>query len=240
MKKYLFVISFILGSLLLSAQDMDKIIQKHLEASGQEKLNKVECIISTGAINMPSMGMEMKYTITRSRPENLKLESDFNGSTMIQSYNGSEGWIYAPGLGIPEPKAMGPTELESARSQATMDFPLYKYSERGENAEYIGEENFNEKPSYHIRLTSAAGVVVDYFIDKGSYLMNGYTASQSINGQDLNIQTSLSDYKKIKGTMHPQTTTVKMNGQVMSIMKVENIKYTSKADPAQFGKPEVE
>ncbi|MFZ5941894.1 MAG: hypothetical protein ACOYXB_15100 [Bacteroidota bacterium] len=240
MKKQFLVLALSFAVFMLNGQDVNSVIQKHLKASGQEKLSKVESIVTSGTISMPSMGMEMSFSLTKARPVLLKLESDFNGSPMIQVFNGTEGWTYAPGLGVPEPVEMGAQEITSARSQAKIDNPFYNFEERGEKAELVGEESFNDKPCFHVKLTSEEGNVVDYFINRDSYLLDGYITSQSINGQDIMLQTSVSDYKKIKGTMQPLTSTVKMNGQVISIMKVNEIKFGAKADPGNFGKPATE
>jgi len=237
MKKNVLLFALLIGGMLLQAQDAQTVISKYLKVSGQEKMAKTECIVAKGVISMPMMGMEMPFTITKARPSYLHMESEFAGSKMVQTYNGETGWIYAPGIGIAEAREFTEDELKAIVSQVKMDFPLSDYMSNIEQIQLVGEEKFNNKDCFHIQFKSGDENVTDYFINKDSYLLEGLTSTQDANGQKINVTTSFSEYKKVKGIMQSFVATNKMEGQILSIIKTEEITYSKTPDQAFFGKP---
>ena len=115
----------------LSAQNLDKILNDHYKASAQEKMTKIKTIRTSGKNVIATMGMETGFTLYQSRPNNLRVEADFQGSKIIQTYNGTTGWMYAPAMGINDPKELGTEELKSILTQAEFESPLWKYKEKG-------------------------------------------------------------------------------------------------------------
>ena len=107
MRKLLFFLALTAFALpTLKAQSLDQILKDHYKASGQEKMNKVQTMITKGKITYVTAGMESAITMYQARPNKLRLEASILGSKVIQTYNGSTGWMYAPTMGIAEPREM--------------------------------------------------------------------------------------------------------------------------------------
>ena len=115
----------------LSAQDLNKILDDHFKASGQDKKSDITSVVMTGKNNMAAMGMEMGISLYQVRPNKLRVEADLVGSKLIQTFDGTDGWLYAPLMGIAEPQKMDADQLKAILSQTEIDSPLWKAKEKG-------------------------------------------------------------------------------------------------------------
>ena len=113
-------IAFSLLSLTLittNAQDLKTILDAHYKAAAQEKMEKIETITTKGK-NMYSMaGLESGFSMYQARPNKLRIEAEVQGTQVIQTFNGETGWMYAPAMGISEPKELSGQELETILNQ---------------------------------------------------------------------------------------------------------------------------
>jgi outer membrane lipoprotein-sorting protein len=232
-------ISFVLAAFALSslaAQDLDKILNDHFKASAQDKMSNITSTIMKG--KMVTMGMETEITMYLARPSNLRVEASIMGSKMIQTYDGTTGWTYAPAMGVPEPIEMGTEELKGILNQANMDSPLWNYKEKGNNLELLGTSE--DGSAYKIKLTKAEGDEMVIFISKESSLTTKVITSQSVNGMDAEIESEIKDYKTIKGIPVAHYMGSKMSGQLVLTITFESIEFNKALDSSLFGKPAVE
>ena len=220
----------------IAAQDLDKILNDHFKASAQEKLANITSVSMKGKV--VAMGMETDITLLQARPSNLRIEMTIMGSQMIQTYNGTTGWTYAPAMGLTEPLEMGTDELEGVLDQANMDSPLWAYKEKGNNLELLGSSE--DGSAYKIKLTKAEGGEMVIFISKETSLMSKVIANQSVNGMDTEIEMEMKDYKTIKGIPVAHYMASKMSGQLVSTITLESIEYNKTMDSSLFEKPVVE
>jgi outer membrane lipoprotein-sorting protein len=220
----------------VSAQDLDKILNDHYKASAQDKMSKISSVTIKG--NVSAMGMDMGLTLYQSRPSKLRMEADFAGSKIIQTYNGTTGWTYAPAMGITEPQQLGTEELKSIMKQAEMDSPLWDYKAKGNKVELLGTSD--DGSAYKLKVTAPEGDVMTIFIDKETSLISKMVSSQNVNGMDAEIETEVKDYKNVKGIPVAHYMATKMGGQVVSTITFDNIEYDQKLDAALFEKPVVE
>ena len=219
----------------LSAQDLDKILNDHYKASGQEKMSKITSVTING--KMSAMGMETGIIIYQSRPSKLRVEAEFMGSKMIQTYNGTTGWTYAPAMGVTEPREMGTDELKGILNQANMDSPLWDYKKKGNNVELLGTTE--DGSANKIKLTTAEGDEITIFLSKKTSLMTKVITTQMAQGMETVIETELKDYKDVKGIPTAHYMGSKMGGQVVSAITFESTEYNKALDASLFEKPAV-
>ncbi|MCK5135494.1 MAG: hypothetical protein KAR19_06865 [Bacteroidales bacterium] len=239
MRTLLFSISvFILITPSTTAQDLEKILADHYKAAAQEKMQKVETIITTGKNIYSMAGIESSFTLFQSRPNNIRVQGDFQGSKVIQTYNGQTGWMYAPMMGISEPQEMKGNELETLMSQTEFESPLWNYMEKGNTLELAGKSD--DGSADHIKLTTGNGDVRHLFIDRNSHLITSLKTSQIMGGSETEIEVIMKDYKRIKGIPVAHHIITKMNGQVVTTIQIEEVEFNKKIDQTLFGKPAVE
>jgi len=233
------MISFVIAAfaiLSLSAQDIDKILSDHFKASGQEKLSKITSTTLNG--KMVAMGMETGVTLYQERPNKLRFEASFAGSDIIQTFNGTTGWTYAPGMGLTQPQEMGAEELKGILLQADMDSPLWDFEAKGNKVELAG--NSEDGSSYLVKLTTADNDEMTIGINKETSLISKVITSQMANGMETEIEIVMKDYKDVKGIPTAHNMETKMGGQVISTITFESIEYNKTLDPALFEKPVIE
>jgi outer membrane lipoprotein-sorting protein len=219
----------------LHAQQLEEILQAYYTAAGQEKMDKIETIITSGK-NLYSMaGIESGFIIYQARPDKIRIESKFKGSTVVQTYNGKTGWMVAPTMGIPEPKEMSSTELKSLLSQAEFENPLWNYAERGSSLELI--ETGADYPADQLRLTRSNGDVLHFFIDKKSHLISSIRSSRVMGGSKTEITTVLQDYRSTRGIPMARKIQTRMNGETVTTIEIDKIEYNRNIDTILFEKP---
>jgi outer membrane lipoprotein-sorting protein len=220
----------------VSAQDLSKILNDHYKASAQDKMSKITSATIKG--NISAMGMEMGLTLYQARPGKLRVEADLAGSKVIQTYNGTTGWTYAPAMGILQPQQLGAEELKSIVKQADMDSPLWDYKAKGNKVELLGSSD--DGSAYKIKVTAAEGDQMTIFINKETSLISKMVSTQFANGMDMEIETEVKDYKNVKGIPVAHYLATKMGGQVVSTITFESVEYDQNLDASLFEKPVIE
>src|ERR1700690_2326292 len=81
----------------------DQIVQQHVEAIGGEaKLNAIQTLVVSGKASILGQ-TEAPLTIQVKRPNQLRLEIDFQGRKIVQAFDGVTAWTMNPMIGA-EPK----------------------------------------------------------------------------------------------------------------------------------------
>lgn len=238
MRTLLIVLSICFLDFSSSAQDLDEILDAHFKASAQEKMLKVETIITTGKNIYSMAGIESTFIMYQTRPNKLRIEGEFQGSKVIQTYNGQVGWMYAPALGIAEPKEMKGQELEAILSQSEFENPLWNYKDKGSSVELAGTSD--DGAAYHLRLTTKNGDILNMYVDMESHLITSVKSMQVMGGSKTEIEVNLKDYKTVKGIPVARNIVTKMDGEVVTTIEIEKVEYNKKIDPVLFEKPSVE
>jgi len=222
----------------LSAQDLDKILNDFYKASAQEKLAKITSITITGKNTLAAMGMETGFTLYQARPNKIRVEANFAGQKVIQTYNGKTGWMYAPAMGITQPQQLGANELKSILNQAEIESPLWNYKAKGKSVELVGDSE--DGSAYVVKVTSANGDEVKIYIDKKSSLISRISNAQMANGAETTIDSEMKDYKVVKGIPTAHYMAIKIGGQTASTLTFESVEYDKSLDASLFEKPVVE
>ena len=201
-------------------------------------MRKMETIITTGKNIYSMAGIESSFIMFQSRPNKIRIQGDFQGSEVIQTYNGKTGWMYAPMMGIPEPKEMLGEELETVMNQTEFESPLWNYEEKGNTLELVGESN--DAKADQIQLTTSNGDIRHLFIDRDNHLITSLRTYQVMGGSETEIEVIINDYKGIKGIPMAHHMITKMNGQVVTTIQIEKVEFNKKIDQTLYEKPSIE
>lgn len=223
---------------LVGAQSLESVLQAHYKAASQEKMEKIESIKTTGKNSYSMAGIESGFTMYQARPNKLRIEAEMQGSKLIQTFNGEKGWMYAPAMGIAQPKELSDQELESILGQAEFENPLWNYAEKGNTLELVGSSEDGKED--HLKLTRESGDVLNFFLNKDSHLITTITSTQAMGGSEQNIEINMKDYKKVKGIPVAHYIATKIGGQIVYTITIEDVEYNQEIDSVLFEKPEVE
>lgn len=202
------------------AQTADELIEKSIQASGgREKMEAVKSARMTGKMTM-GQGMEAPIMIETVEPNKFRMEMTFQGMTMIQAYDGKSGWQVQPFMGKTEPEPMNEQEQKAMEKQLEDMDLLTKYKEKGHTFELVGKEELEGSPVYKLKLTKKSGEVANVYLDAETYLVVRQTGKTQVQGQEVETETSLSDYKEVSGVLYPHSIQNKVPGMPGGVMSM--------------------
>lgn len=215
----------LLAGTALSAQTVEELVDKYLKAmGGKEKVAAVKSMRMVGKIEM-GQGVEMSIKIEFVTPDKMRFEGTLQGQTMINAVDGDHGWKVMPFMGKPDPEPMSPAEVAQNKKQFESFDPIGRYKELGHTLELVGKEDVDGAPAYKLKLTPKEGEPSFVYLDAGSYRLVKTSARTQMQGQEIDAETKIGDYKDVGGLLmaHSMATTIKgMPGtRVMSFEKIE-------------------
>jgi outer membrane lipoprotein-sorting protein len=189
---------------------VDEIIAKNFEAMG-------------GKDNLAAM--EAPISMTKKRPEMMRLDFTIQGMTGTQAYDGTTGWFVMPFLGKKDPETMSADQLKETKEEADFDGPTWNYKEKGNKVELLGKADIEGTPAYKLKITTKAGTESTVYIDADSFLEVKSESKRTVQGQEVESETILGNYQEFGGLMFPTSLEMKPKGapagQTITIEKVE-------------------
>jgi outer membrane lipoprotein-sorting protein len=230
-----------LAGAAVQAQTADELIEKNLQATGgRQKIEAVKAFRMTGKMVAPQ-GMEIPMVMEYKQPDKIRTEATIQGMTMIQALNGSEGWMVAPFMGKKDPEKMSADDVKQAQEQMDSFDLLTKYKEKGHTVEYVGKEDLEGTPAYKLKLTKKSGDVSYLYLDAESYLLVKMSGKTNVQGQVVESDSTLGDYKPVEGVLYPHSVETQLKGlpgkMVMTFSKIE---VNPALDDSRFAMPAME
>jgi outer membrane lipoprotein-sorting protein len=230
------------GALLaapVQAQDMtvEDILNNYYEASGgMDNLKAVQSMTVTGKM-MGGQGFEAPFTRYAKRPDMLRMEFTFQGITGVQAYDGETAWMLMPFMGQTAPEVMAPDMATQVKEDADIDGPMVDYEAKGHQIELIGKDEAEGAEAYKLKLTLKNGEVTYYYLDAEYFLVIMTEAKRTIQGNEMEFTTVLSDYKEVSGLMIPHSVEVRGQGPMGQTILIEQIEVNSEIDDELFKMP---
>jgi hypothetical protein len=236
MKNVFLLFISLLGFLYSKAQTADEIISKWVTAmGGGEKLASIKTIYTENEISVMNNPASGKSYIVNGK--GFKSEIELSGQTIIDCYVVNGGWSINPLAGQPTAVNMPAGQVKLGQLSFDAAGPLYNYGSKGSKAEYLGKEDLKGNSAYKIKLTTASGTEVVYYISDSSYYIVENVAKMNVNGQDIEITTALSDYRKTaEGFIMPYASVLDFPGLTI-VFTVKKIEINKEIDPVIFDMP---
>jgi len=185
------------------AQTADEIIAKNIQArGGLDKLKSVQSIKSTGTMAM-GPGMEAPGLLVQKRGNLARLEFTIQGLTMVQAYDGKNGWQIMPFTGKKDPELMSADEVKEIEETADIDGPLVDYKSKGHQVELLGKEKMEGTDVYKLKVTLKNGDVQTVYLDADSFLEIKEETKRTVRGSEQVVESSIGDYKEVNGIIFP-------------------------------------
>lgn len=232
MKSYMFTFFIILISLSVSAQTLEDIIKKHLEAMGHEQLLEKNSIISRGKIVQGEN--EIPFISYNKRPNKFRMDGAIYEYTFIQAFDGEIGWVLNPMMGINSPQELPPSEVANLRFQSDFDGFFHNYKEKDHTLKYIGIEEVFGLDTYVILLTKASGDSMHIYIDAENYQTLKTRAKASVGNEIKYIENIFSNYQSIDGILSAYDVETQVEGQTLSQLIYESYDYTTEIPDSIF------
>jgi hypothetical protein len=191
-----------LTSALSSAQTVDEIIAKNLQArGGVEKIKALKSIRITGRLD--SGGFRAGFVQENLRPGKVREEFLLQGMAQIMAYDGKTGWQVNPFGGRKDPDLLSADDMKSLVEDSDIDGQLVDYKNKDHRAELIGHDSVEGTDCYKIKLTLSNSDVRYYYIDTDSFLELKVENERMIRGAVQYGETYYGDYEQVNGIYFP-------------------------------------
>jgi outer membrane lipoprotein-sorting protein len=202
---------------------LDEILAKNVAArGGLDKIKAVQTIKYSGKMNMG--GMEAPFTMSKKRPESMRVDFTIQGMTGSQAYDGSSGWMLMPFMGKKDAEPLSGDMLKDAKEQADFDGPFIDSAKKGYKVELLGKTEIEGSPAYKLKVTKDGDETLVY-LDADSFLEIRMEGKRKIQGQDVETETTLGNYQEVNGMLFPYSMESKAKGQpgaqVITVEKIE-------------------
>jgi len=212
MKKIHCALGLITASLLaplLNAQELkqftvDSLVAKNIEAKGGiEALRAVQSLQLKGKMLVNQGQIELTNTQTKKRPEQIRTEATLQGMTMVQAYDGTEGWKISPFGGRKDPEKMSADDAKSLIEDAEIDGPLVDWEAKGSTVEYLGPEDVDGTLAHKLKVVRKNGDVSYVYLDPDHFLEIRILTQRIEQGAQVEVETDLGEYEKVAGVFFP-------------------------------------
>lgn len=215
---------------------LDDLIAKHIQArGGMEKMKAVKTVKITA--KQSAQGMELPVVIQLKRPSQARIDVTIQGKTLVQGYDGKNGWMINPFEGAQDAQKMPDEEVKELEQESDMDGPLVDHKAKGHTVELIGKEDLEGTPVYKLKLVLKNGEVRYEYIDAESFLGLRTTQKRKRQGAEIEMDTYAGDYKEVGGLMFPHALETKFQGQTVSSIVIEKVEMNPAMDASIFKMP---
>jgi len=221
---------------LVKAQTADEIVNKWMTAmGGREKLASIKSAYMENELTIMNNPASCKTYLLAGK--GYKNETDFGGQIIIDCYTPNGGWNVNPLAGQPKATPMPESQVKLGSLQLDPAGPLFNYAAKGSKIELLGKEKLNNGSAYKIKLVTAAGAEAMLYISDSSYYIIKNVVKMTANGQEFEISTDLSDYRKTAdGYVMPFSFDTTVPGLSFSI-SIKKVEVNKQIDPAIFDMP---
>ena len=183
---------------------VDQLVAKNVDAKGgAEAVHALQSLKLTGKMIVNQGQLQFGFSQVKMQPDAVRNEYTLQGMTIVQAFDGKEGWKISPFQGRKDPEKMSADDLKSLMEDAEMAGPLVDWKEKGSTVEYLGTEDVDGTQAHKLKVTRTGGDVNYVFLDPEHFLEIRVLSQRMEHGAQIETETDLSDYEKVNGVYVP-------------------------------------
>ncbi len=182
----------------------DQLVAKNIEAKGgAQAIDALKTLKLSGKLLLNNGQIQLAYVQTRKQPGEVRTDATVQGMTIIQAYNGREGWKVYPFQGRKDPEKLSADDCKSLIEDAEMVGPLPSSKENGSTVTYVGREDVDGTNAYKLKVVRKNGDTDFVYLDPDAFLDIRIVSQRLEQGAQIETETDLGDYEKIGGVFIP-------------------------------------
>lgn len=200
---------FVFGVAGASAQTVDELVAKHIEArGGYEKLRAINTMKITRTVATPFTSV--KVVIFKKRPNLIRFEQTPKGQTTAipRAINEAGAWDIAQGKVVMRPETIA---IEGRETDGDFDGLLVDWKAKGHTVTFEGKDKVGLKDAYKLKVTTRGGTIREVYLDASTFLeaqiagrvrapqMDPRTKQHRFNDTTV----VFSDYRDVNGVQFP-------------------------------------
>ena len=187
-----------------AAQSVDDLIAKHIAArGGMAAIKAINTLKMTGSMRPGGFDVHLTYDETIARPGSVRINATLQNLTLVQSYDGKDGWQIQPFQGRKDPEALSSDDTKSLQEEADFEGPLIDAKAKGATLDYLGSVDIDGAPTWAIRASLKNGDQMTYYLDPVAMLTVRIETRQITRGAETLTDTDFGDYEKVNGVYFP-------------------------------------
>ncbi len=222
----------------VGAQTVDEIVARYVAArGGREALAAVRTLRMTGRA---SAGPGRQAIVRRemARPDRIRTEFVFQGTTGVYAWDGSAGWRVSPLDGSLEPEPLPEEDAAVAVEQADIDGPLVDWKAKGHAVELVGSEALPGGPAHQLKVTLKSGLVRHLWVDAKTGLVVRTVSTRKLRGREVVLETAFGDYRETGGVTFARSIETGVQGRLRRLrIVVESVEVNPVIGDARFRMP---
>lgn len=212
--------AFLAGSALLPlaalaadppAWTAETLAAKNIEArGGAAALHAITTLKRSGKLLVNGDSIRLQLLQAQKRgPENgpggpmIRDEASLQGLTVIQAWDGVEGWQINPFQGRKTPERTPPDDNKSLIEDADIDGPLLDWQTKKYTLDYLGTEDVDGTPALKLKVSKPGGDSTVVYLDPDYFLEIRTISQRSEHGVPIETQADFGDYEKLAGVYFP-------------------------------------
>jgi len=192
----LFVLTFLASVTVYWAQSqtIEELQQKYFDAlGGKSKLATLKNMYQE--TSMEAMGMQVPSKMWVVFGEAMRQEIDVQGQKIVTFIGKDSGWTINPIMGSATAQPLPAQAVKGYTSVLTPGGEFASFKDNGYKATVEGKEDIDGKPAYKIKLVKDSTESI-FYLDATTYYLTRSVIKADAMGQQVEIITTFSDYKK--------------------------------------------
>jgi zinc protease len=204
-------------------------------SGGKEAWAKLQTMVLTGTVDIPTFGVSGKVEIFAKRPNKILRISNVGDGQFIrkEAFDGQTGWESDPQQGL---KAVTGARLEQAKMEAVFDTDV-RLKEVYPDLKVTGRTKIGDRVAYTATAAEPGGKTLTMYLDE----QTGLRIAEDTEGPDENgtvVKTNLlfDDYRSVGNVQVPYR--IRIHAPNVSLeIKIEDVKFNTPVDDAKFAMP---
>jgi len=187
-----------------AAETADELVARNIAArGGAAQMQALHSLRLSGRLLVNGGRFELALTETRVRGAGVRSEASVQGLTVVQAYDGHDGWQINPFQGRKDPERLPPDDVKELADSADLDGAWVDYKAKGSQLEYLGTEDVDGTAAHKLRLSLANGDLQTVYLDPDAFLVIRIVNSRMIRGALQETVTDFGDYEQVAGVYVP-------------------------------------
>jgi Outer membrane lipoprotein-sorting protein len=238
MKKLFSIALFAILAVATQAQTVDDIISKHIAAMGGANWEKVKTLkMDIKMTAQAAAGMEIPISMTVVDKKSMRRDISLMGMTASECISGNTGWSSNPFQGKPDPEPMTDDQVSEGKDETDIAGHLYNYKAKGYTAEYLGTEDLEGTEVHKVKLVISPTKTQYSYFDPETFYEIKSTKIITIDGKEVKIEASASNFKTIDGVVFAHTVEATNPMMGPTVMTITNITVNPPVDETMFNMP---
>ena len=190
------------GAVPASAQTVDEIVSRHIDArGGYDRLKAIRSIKISRTVATPFS--DIKVIVYKKRPQLFRADQGPAGAAMTaRGVNEQDAWDTAAGgkIVIRAPK----DAVETRELDADFDGLLVDWKQKGHTVSYDGKVPLPGGDAYKLKVVTKGGVERTIFLDARTYLDRRHTGVLTLPGnRRFDVTIDFSNWREVDGVKFP-------------------------------------